>query len=95
MASHLHFGACWHPLMKLKQSSTLIFTRMTNYPALADFRTFNVDGVKRVLLLLWDIIKIELESFLERTNLYGSYQEEMTDRCKSSGIRLSFNKQEA
>eukprot|EP00978_Attheya_sp_CCMP212_P010168 scaffold24426_cov54-Attheya_sp.AAC.3 len=22
MASLLHFGACWHPLMKLKQSST-------------------------------------------------------------------------
>eukprot|EP00978_Attheya_sp_CCMP212_P027778 scaffold93923_cov54-Attheya_sp.AAC.3 len=41
-----------------------IFTRMTNYPALANFRTFNIDGVKRVLLLLWDIIKIKLESVL-------------------------------
>eukprot|EP00978_Attheya_sp_CCMP212_P049314 scaffold648213_cov55-Attheya_sp.AAC.2 len=47
MASqHLHFGACWHPLMKLmKQSSMLTSTRMTNYPAPANFRIFNIDGV--------------------------------------------------
>eukprot|EP00978_Attheya_sp_CCMP212_P024667 scaffold77866_cov53-Attheya_sp.AAC.1 len=86
---------------KLKKSSQnvwklnmLISTRMTNYPALANFRTFNIDGVKCVLLLLWDIIKIELESFLERTNPYGSYQEETTDRCKLSGtlfVDVSFS----
>jgi len=72
-----------------------ISTRMTSYRALANFRTFNIDGVKSVLLLLWDIINIELESFLERTNPYGSYQEETTDMCKLSGVRLSVNKQEA
>jgi hypothetical protein len=60
---------------------------MTNFPALANFRTFNIDGVKHVLLLLWDIIKIELESFLERTNLYGCYQEETTDMYKLSGVK--------
>eukprot|EP00978_Attheya_sp_CCMP212_P003307 scaffold6823_cov45-Attheya_sp.AAC.1 len=98
MALHLPFRSLLAPT---DETEAILYTycvkhsRMTNYSALTNFRAFNIDGVKGVLMLLWDIIKIELESFLERTNPYGSYQEETTDRCKLSNIRLSFNKQEA